>query len=59
MTRHSKNCTNSAVYSYHERQRDTKNSGYGLQRERLNKDAVKNYNACNLTLQACRMPDIT
>lgn len=59
MTRHGKNNTASSVYTYHERQRDTKNSGYGTQKERLGKDSVKDFNACNLTLQACRLPVIT
>lgn len=59
MTRHGKNNTASSVYTYHERQRDTKHSGYGTQRQRLGKDSVKDFNACNLTLQACRIPVIT
>ncbi|KAI7697944.1 hypothetical protein SSS_00397 [Sarcoptes scabiei] len=59
MTRHSKNNTASSVYSYHERQRDTKQGSYGTQHHRLSKDSVKDFNACNLSLQACRNPVIT
>ena len=59
MTRHGKNCTASAVYSYHEKKRDTKASGYGSQAERLSKDAVKGFDCCGLTLQPCREPVIT
>ncbi|KAI2799034.1 hypothetical protein RDWZM_006775 [Blomia tropicalis] len=59
MTRHGKNNTASSCYTYHERQLDTKDSGYGTQRRRLGKDSVKDFNACNLTLQACRIPVIT
>lgn len=59
MTRHAKNNTASSVYSYHERQQDTKTSGYGTQHKRLSKDSVKDFNACNLNLQPCRNPVIT
>lgn len=59
MTRHARNNTASAVYSYHERQRDTKSSGYGTQKARLAKDSVKDFDACNLTLQPCRNPIVT
>ncbi|XP_027199872.2 nitric oxide synthase-interacting protein [Dermatophagoides pteronyssinus] len=59
MTRHAKNNTASSVYSYHERQRDNQSSGYGTKHKRLNKDSVKDFNACNLSLQPCRNPVIT
>jgi nitric oxide synthase-interacting protein len=59
MTRHGKNNTASPCYTYHERQRDTRNSGYGTQRQRLNKDSVKDYDACSLTLQPCKQPVVT
>ncbi|XP_046910133.2 nitric oxide synthase-interacting protein [Dermatophagoides farinae] len=59
MTRHAKNNTASSVYSYHERQRDNQSSGYGTQHKRLNKDSVKDFNACNLSLQPCRNPVLT
>ena len=59
MTRHGRNCTASAVYSYHERKKDTKTSGYGSQSERLGKDAIKDFDCCGLTLQPCREPVIT
>lgn len=59
MTRHGKNNTSSAVYSYHERNADTKKSGYGTQKERLNKDSIKDFDACSLTLQFCKNPVVT
>ena len=59
MTRHGKNNTASPCYSYYERQRDAKNSGYGTQRQRMNKDSVKDFDACSLTLQPCKQPVIT
>lgn len=59
MTRHGKNNTASACYTYHERQLDAKTGGYGTVRERLGKDSVKDFDACCLTLQPCRNPVIT
>lgn len=59
MTRHGKNNTASACYTYHERQKDAKTGGYGTVRERLGKDSVKDFDACCLTLQPCRNPVIT
>ena len=59
MTRHARNNTAGAVYSYHERQKDTKTSGYGTQKARMGKDSIKDYDACNLTLQPCRQPMAT
>ncbi|RWS04083.1 Nitric oxide synthase-interacting protein-like protein [Dinothrombium tinctorium] len=59
MTRHAKNNTASACYSYHERQKDCKNSGYGTQRKRLAKESVKDFDACSLTMQPCRQPVVT
>lgn len=51
MTRHARNATNSAVYTYHERQKDAKASGYGSEKLRLHKDAIKGFDCCSLTLQ--------
>ncbi|CAD6199791.1 unnamed protein product [Caenorhabditis auriculariae] len=59
MTRHGKNCTAAAVYSYHERRRDAKVSGYGTIHARLGADAIKEFHCCSLTLQPCRQPVIT
>lgn len=59
MTRHSKNCTASAVYSYHEKQKDAKVSGYGSLKMRMSKDAVKDFDCCSLSLQVCREPILT
>ena len=41
MTRHGNNATNSAVYSYHERKKDQAAAGYGAEKMRLSKDAIK------------------
>lgn len=59
MTRHGLNATNSSVYSYHERKRDQKAAGYGAEKMRLGKDAVKGFDCCSLTLQPTARPVIT
>lgn len=59
MTRHGKNSTSSACYSYHERHADARSSGYGTQKERLSKDSIKDFDACSLTLQYCANPVVT
>ncbi|OWK50190.1 Nitric oxide synthase-interacting protein, partial [Lonchura striata] len=59
MTRHGKNCTAGAVYSYHEGGGDTAASGYGTQRVRLGRDAIKDFDCCCLSLQPCRDPVVT
>ena len=41
MTRHGKNATNGAVYSYHERRKDAKASGFGSEKTRFSKDSIK------------------
>ncbi|XP_028669341.1 nitric oxide synthase-interacting protein [Erpetoichthys calabaricus] len=59
MTRHGKNCTAGAVYTYHEKKKDTASSGYGTQSVRLGKDAIKDFDCCSLSLQPCRDPVVT
>uniref|UniRef100_A0A672QZH7 Nitric oxide synthase-interacting protein n=1 Tax=Sinocyclocheilus grahami TaxID=75366 RepID=A0A672QZH7_SINGR len=59
MTRHGKNCTAGAVYTYHEKKKDTAASGYGTQSVRLGKDAIKDFDCCCLSLQPCRDPVLT
>ncbi|XP_069461270.1 nitric oxide synthase-interacting protein [Ambystoma mexicanum] len=59
MTRHGKNCTAGAVYTYHEKKKDTAASGYGTQTVRLSKDAVKDFDCCCLSLQPCKDPMVT
>lgn len=59
MTRHARNCTAGAVYTYHEKQKDTRSCGYGTQKSRVGKDSVKDFDACSLTLQPCRNPVVT
>ena len=51
MTRHGKNATASSHYSYHERRKDAKTSGWGTLHERLGADSVKEFDCCSLTLQ--------
>ncbi|GAB1292047.1 Nitric oxide synthase-interacting protein [Apodemus speciosus] len=59
MTRHGKNCTAGAVYTYHEKKKDTAASGYGTQSIRLSRDAVKDFDCCCLSLQPCHDPVVT
>lgn len=59
MTRHSKNSTANAVYTYHEKRKDSSTGGYGTAQMRLSKDAIKEFDCCNLTLQPCIDPVIT
>ncbi|CAD7080759.1 unnamed protein product [Hermetia illucens] len=59
MTRHARNCTAGAVYTYHEKKKDASSSGYGTQSRRIGKDSVKSFDCCSLTLQPCRHPVIT
>ncbi|XP_074553710.1 nitric oxide synthase-interacting protein [Halichoeres trimaculatus] len=59
MTRHGKNCTAGAVYTYHEKKKDTAASGYGTQSIRLGKDAIKDFDCCCLSLQPCKDPVVT
>ncbi|XP_044300639.1 nitric oxide synthase-interacting protein-like [Varanus komodoensis] len=59
MTRHGKNCTAGAVYTYHEKKKDTAASGYGTQNVRLSKDAIKDFDCCCLSLQPCKDPVVT
>lgn len=59
MTRHARNCTAGAVYTYHEKKRDAAESGYGTNQQRIGKDSVKSFDCCSLTLQPCRYPVIT
>ncbi|XP_038200185.1 nitric oxide synthase-interacting protein-like isoform X2 [Arvicola amphibius] len=59
MTRHAKNCSAGAVYTYHEKKKDTEASGYGTQNIRLNRDSVKDFDCCCLSLQPCRDPVVT
>jgi len=59
MTRHARNSTAGAVYTYHERKKDTHQSGYGSKDVRLGKDSIKEFDCCCLTLQPCRNPVVT
>lgn len=59
MTRHARNCTAGAVYTYHEKKKDAASSGFGSSSRRLGKDSVKGFDCCSLTLQPCRNPVLT
>lgn len=59
MTRHARNCTAGAVYTYHEKKKDAASSGFGSSSRRIGKDSVKDFDCCSLTLQPCRNPVIT
>ncbi|XP_058464550.1 nitric oxide synthase-interacting protein homolog [Malaya genurostris] len=59
MTRHARNCTAGAVYTYHEKKKDAESSGFGTASRRIGKDSVKSFDCCSLTLQPCRNPVIT
>lgn len=59
MTRHARNCTAGAVYTYHEKKKDAAASGYGTENQRVGKDSVKDFDCCCLTLQPCRDPVVT
>eukprot|EP00116_Pleurobrachia_bachei_P008682 sb/3468944/ len=59
MTRHGKNATASAVYSYHERQKDTAEGSYGTQSAHIGRDSARNFDCCCLTLQPCKDPVTT
>ncbi|XP_066991851.1 nitric oxide synthase-interacting protein homolog [Anabrus simplex] len=59
MTRHARNCTAGAVYTYHEKKKDAQASGYGTSTQRVGKDSIKDFDCCCLTLQPCRDPVIT
>lgn len=59
MTRHARNCTAGAVYTYNEKKKDAAESGYGTNAQRLGKDSVKSFDCCSLTLQPCRNPVVT
>lgn len=59
MTRHSKNATAGPTYTYNERNKDSKQSGYGSKDVRLSKDSIKDFDCCSLSLQPCRNPVIT
>jgi nitric oxide synthase-interacting protein len=59
MTRHSKNNTAGAFYSYAERHQDSENSGFGSKNKRLSKDSVGEFDCCSLSLQICKDPVCT
>lgn len=59
MTRHARNCTAGAVYTYHEKKKDARASGYGTNAQRIGKDSVKDFDCCSLSLQPCKNPVIT
>ncbi|KAI0986156.1 hypothetical protein GJ496_006962 [Pomphorhynchus laevis] len=59
MTRHSKNATANAVYTFYEKKADSVKGLYGTQRVRVGKDSLQEFNCCCLTLQPCVDPVVT
>jgi len=59
MTRHGKNATASAVYTYHERKKDTNEGQYGTQSVNIGRDSARNFDCCCLTLAPCKDPVCT
>lgn len=59
MPRHARNCTAGSVYTYHERMKDSLESGYGSTKIRLGKDSIKEFDCCCLSLQPCAHPVVT
>mmetsp|Transcript_7309 Transcript_7309/g.22287 ORF Transcript_7309/g.22287 Transcript_7309/m.22287 type:complete len:293 (+) Transcript_7309:43-921(+) len=55
MTRHSKNNTDSAVFTYHEKRR----AGFGSSRMRLGAESLRSFDCCCLSLQPCREPMVS
>jgi nitric oxide synthase-interacting protein len=54
MSRHAKNCTASAFFTYHEK----KKLQYGTQKERIGKDSLHNVDSCRLCIQPVNEPMI-
>ena len=47
------------MYSYHEKKKDARVSGYGTLHLRYGKDGVKDFDCCSLSLHPCRNPVVT
>lgn len=43
MTRHARNSTAGSVYTYHEKKKDQRESGFGTERQRLAKDSITSF----------------
>jgi len=52
MSRHAKNCTASAFFTYHEK----KKLKHGTQKERLGKDSLNTFDSCRLCLKPLLLP---
>lgn len=55
MTRHSKNNTDGAVFTYHEKRA----AGFGSEKMRLGSDSVRSFDCCCLSLMPCRHPMVS
>jgi nitric oxide synthase-interacting protein len=51
MTRHARNSTAGSVYTYHEKQRDKRESGFGTEKARLSKLSLKNFDCCSISYE--------
>ncbi|KII63460.1 Nitric oxide synthase-interacting protein [Thelohanellus kitauei] len=59
MTKHGRNSTANPVYSYHERMRDSRESGFGTIEKRITGDSMQKIDYCSLTNQKCLHPLVT
>lgn len=59
MTKHGRNSTANPVYSYYERKRDSKESGFGTIEKRITGDSMQKVDYCSLTNQRCVNPVVT
>lgn len=59
MTKHGRNSNAIPIYTQRERIKDNKESFYGLQKQRLTKHSIKNFDCCSITLQPCVDPVVS
>lgn len=58
-TRHGRNCTNHAQFSYHERQRAKRDGKYGTRKARVGRDSLRAFDCCCITLKPCKQPVVS
>lgn len=58
-TRHGRNCTNHAQFSYAERQRAKREGKYGTRTARLGRDSFRAFDCCAITLTPCKNPMVS
>lgn len=55
-TRHGRNCTNHAQFTYHERQRAKREGNYGTRSARVGRDSMRAFDCCVISLTNCKNP---